>query len=106
MRGFFEKDGKHRGVQIFKSTVVSGPYSPISSGPVTPEDWDCLDGTLFIEENSPWLVFSHEWTQIHDGAICAIPRRVLVGRRGIVYIRILCSFRLHALAGRLKVLLH
>ena len=41
-----------------------------------------------------------------DGAICAIPRRVLVGRRGIVYIWILCSFRLHALAGRLKVLLH
>ncbi|EHL12214.1 hypothetical protein HMPREF9624_00521 [Oribacterium asaccharolyticum ACB7] len=68
----FYADGKHRGVQIFKSTAVTGPYSPISSGPVTPEDWDCLDGTLFIEENSPWLVFSHEWTQIQDGAICAI----------------------------------
>jgi len=40
------------------------------------------------------------------GAICAIPRRVLVDRRSIVYIRILCSFRLHASAGRLKVLLH
>lgn len=27
-----------------------------------------------------------------DGAICAISRRVLAGQRGIVRIRILCSF--------------
>ena len=41
-----------------------------------------------------------------DGVIGAIPRRVLVERRGIVRIRILCSFRFHASAGTLKVLVH
>lgn len=68
----FCADGRHRGVQIFRAASLTGPYLPISSGPATPADWDCLDGTLYIEENIPWLVFSHEWTQIHDGAICAV----------------------------------
>ncbi len=52
---------------------ITGPYVPISGSPATPEDWDCLDGTLYVEENTPWLVFSHEWTQIQNGAICALP---------------------------------
>ena len=41
-----------------------------------------------------------------DGTIGAIPRRVLVGHRGIVRIRVLRSFRFHASAGTLKVLAH
>ncbi|HOT51555.1 MAG TPA: family 43 glycosylhydrolase, partial [Candidatus Hydrogenedentes bacterium] len=49
-----------------------GPYRVHGDGPVTPPDWDCLDGTLFIgEDKQPWIVFCHEWTQTRDGEICA-----------------------------------
>jgi beta-xylosidase len=71
MLASFYAEKKCRGVQILKSDHIEGPYIPIVDRAVTPSDWECLDGTLFIdEEETPWLIFSHEWTQIEDGAIC------------------------------------
>lgn len=70
----FKAEGVCRGTQILRSESVTGPYVPISDGPVTPRDWECLDGTLHVDENGkPWMVFCHEWVQIHDGEICCIP---------------------------------
>ena len=63
----FYAENRHRGVHIFRSGQITGPYVPISGSPATPEDWDCLDGTLYVEENTPWLVFSHEWTHRRGG---------------------------------------
>lgn len=61
-----------RGTQIFVADDVTGPYRPLTEGPVTPKGWTCLDGSLFIDEqDQPWMVFCHEWVQIIDGAICA-----------------------------------
>ncbi len=52
---------------------LPGPFYPHSSGPVTPADWECLDGTLFVDdEQHPWLVFCHEWLQVSDGEMCAV----------------------------------
>jgi hypothetical protein len=64
-----------RGTAILKSTAgVMGPYVPHSDGPVTPRDWECLDGTLFVDgQGKPHLVFCHEWQQIGDGEICTVP---------------------------------
>lgn len=71
MLASFKAEGKCRGVQILASYSLAGPYEPISEGAVTPPDWECLDGTLYLdEEGVPWLVFSHEWTQIQDGTVC------------------------------------
>lgn len=39
---------------------------------VTPPDWDCLDGTLYFEGRKVYMIFSHEWTQVGDGEICAV----------------------------------
>ena len=70
----FKAEGVCRGTQILRSESVTGPYAPISDGPVTPRDWECLDGTLHVDENGkPWMVFCHEWVQVHDGEICCIP---------------------------------
>lgn len=70
----FNAPGHRRGSQILHADALTGPYRPISDGPVTPCDWECLDATLFVEEDgSPWVVFSHEWLQIGNGAICAAP---------------------------------
>ena len=46
---------------------------PISDGPVMPKDWECLDGTLFCDEdNNPYIIFCYEWKQIGNGIICAM----------------------------------
>ncbi len=74
MLASFKSDDRCRGVHIMKADSVTGPYIPISANPVTPENWECLDGTLYIDRNEkPWIVFSHEWTQIRNGAICCAP---------------------------------
>lgn len=71
----FNAENHCRSVQIMKSKTPLGPFEPISDGPITPAKWECLDGTLYVEEGTPWMIFCHEWTQIHDGAICAMKLR-------------------------------
>lgn len=66
-----KKDGVHRGTQVFVADSPMGPFSLHSDGPVTPRDWECLDGTLYVdEEGTPFIVFCHEWTQVVDGEVC------------------------------------
>lgn len=62
-----------RGTQILVSDQPLGPYTPLTDEPVTPRDWECLDGTLYVDRKKhPWLIFCHEWLQVQDGEICAI----------------------------------
>ncbi|OGX68095.1 MAG: hypothetical protein A2189_09295 [Paenibacillus sp. RIFOXYA1_FULL_44_5] len=50
-----------------------GPFRALGDGPVTPRDWESLDGTLYVDHNSdPWMVFCHEWVQVQNGEICAV----------------------------------
>ena len=70
----FGAEGQYKGTQILKADKPEGPYEPISDGPVTPRDWDCLDGTFYLDrKGQPWIVFCHEWTQVIDGEIVAMP---------------------------------
>jgi arabinan endo-1,5-alpha-L-arabinosidase len=70
----FKSPTASRGTQILKSDKPAGPYRLHSDGPVTPRDWEGLDGTLFVDDHgAPWMVFSHEWVQVNDGEICALP---------------------------------
>jgi arabinan endo-1,5-alpha-L-arabinosidase len=70
----FAKDERQRGTQILVSDRPEGPYRLHSDGPVTPRDWECLDGTLFVDDaGKPWMVFCHEWVQVEDGEMCALP---------------------------------
>jgi arabinan endo-1,5-alpha-L-arabinosidase len=62
-----------RGTQVLAADSPLGPYRPMGPRPQTPEDWVCLDGTLWVEGGQPWMVFCHEWVQVGDGAICAVP---------------------------------
>jgi arabinan endo-1,5-alpha-L-arabinosidase len=69
----FKAEGRCRGTQILAADSPRGPFLPISDGPVTPRDWECLDGTLFVDAaDQPWIVFCHEWVQVGDGEICAL----------------------------------
>jgi beta-xylosidase len=70
----FKADGVCRGTQILAADQATGPYVPHSDGPVTPRDWECLDGTLHLDrQGTPWMVFCHEWVQVGDGEMCAMP---------------------------------
>ena len=63
---------RNRGTQILKANSPLGPFLPHSDGPVTPAEWSCLDGTLYVENGKPYIIFCHEWTQVGDGEICAL----------------------------------
>jgi arabinan endo-1,5-alpha-L-arabinosidase len=69
----FKAEGICRGTQILAADGPRGPFLPISDGPVTPRNWECLDGTLFVDaHDQPWMVFCHEWVQVGDGEVCAV----------------------------------
>ncbi|MEZ4666353.1 MAG: glycoside hydrolase family 43 protein [Anaerolineae bacterium] len=69
----FKAEEACRGTQILVAEIPHGPFIPISDGPVTPRNWECLDGTLFVDKDDrPWIVFCHEWVQVGDGEICAL----------------------------------
>ncbi|MBQ9785466.1 MAG: family 43 glycosylhydrolase [Clostridia bacterium] len=70
--GSCKAETRHRGTQIFVCDTPDGTFVPVSDRAATPAEWECLDGTLYVEDGVPYLVFSHEWTQVGDGEICAV----------------------------------
>lgn len=68
----FKSDDRCHGTQILRADTPTGPFLPHSDGPVTPPDWESLDGTLYIENGKPYMVFCHEWLQVKDGEMCAM----------------------------------
>ena len=70
----FKCDARRRGTAILRAESPLGPFVPWSDGPVTPAEWECLDGTFYVDRaGKPWMVFCHEWVQAGDGTICALP---------------------------------
>ena len=70
--GSCKADGKHRATHIFVCDTPDGEFLPLTEEPITPSDWECLDGTFWVESGKPYIVFSHEWTQVGDGEIWAM----------------------------------
>lgn len=69
----FRSDKRCRGTQILKSESPMGPFLPFTDDAITPPDWQCLDGTFYVDKNGdPYIVFCHEWTQTVDGEIHAM----------------------------------
>jgi len=70
--GSCKADGKCRATHIFVCDSPDGEFVPLSKNPITPPDWECLDGTFFVEDGVPYMIFSHEWVQVKNGEICAV----------------------------------
>jgi len=64
-----------RGTWIFRADSPEGPFKPLKSASTTPPSWMALDGTLYVENHTPYMVFCHEWVQLIDGAIAALKLR-------------------------------
>lgn len=69
----YKAENACRGTQIFIAEQPEGPFRIHSDGPVTPHDWECLDGTLYVDKNgTPYMIFCHEWLQVHNGEMCCV----------------------------------
>ena len=71
----FKAEGVSRGTQILKADTPIGSFKVHSDGPVTPDDWECLDGTFYVEPTEggrPYMIFCHEWVQVENGEMCAV----------------------------------
>ena len=68
----FHREKEFRGTAILVSNTPDGKFEPLSDGFITPENWYSLDGTFYVEDGVPYMVFCHEWTQIKDGSVCAV----------------------------------
>lgn len=58
-----------RGTQILVADNPEGPFKPFFNKSTTPLDWMSLDGTLWVENDIPYMVFCREWAQIYDGTM-------------------------------------
>lgn len=73
MLATFMQENGLRGTYSLCAERPTGPFLPHSAGALTPDGWECLDGTLYVDpEGVPYLVFCHEHTRIVDGTICYV----------------------------------
>ena len=68
-----ERNLTPRGTWVFKADSPLGPFKPVKMGPLPPKEWMTLDGTLFVEDGQPYMVFCHEWCQVDNGRMCYAP---------------------------------
>ncbi len=62
--------------QLLVSDSPEGPYTPLVKDHdfcLGPEDWDIIDGTLYEENDTMYMVVVHEWTQLIDGTMAYFP---------------------------------
>jgi hypothetical protein len=61
-----------RGTQIFVADSPDGPFRLLGKDSATPPDFMALDGTLYVENGVPYMIYAHEWIQTLDGTMEAI----------------------------------
>jgi len=58
-----------RGSQVLVSDSPTGPFKTFQNHSTLPVDMMTLDGTLWVENGIPYMVYCHEWVQISDGGV-------------------------------------
>lgn len=58
-----------RGTQVLVADTPFGPFIPFHNRAHTPFERMTLDGTLWVEEGIPYLIYCHEWVQIDNGTM-------------------------------------
>jgi arabinan endo-1,5-alpha-L-arabinosidase len=61
---------------LVSDTGPLGPYRAFENRPTLPEDMMTLDGTLWVEDGVPYMVYCHEWVQIVNGTVEMIQLKV------------------------------
>lgn len=50
---------ENKGIVLFKSDDPMGPFEPVTGDTITPEDVDAIDATLYEEDGTTYMVYSH-----------------------------------------------
>jgi len=58
-----------RGTQVLVADSPLGPFRAFHNRAHTPADQMALDGTLWVEDDVPYMVYCHEWVEIADGTV-------------------------------------
>lgn len=66
----FGSDDKKKGIYVLKSSSSEGPFS-LYSDRLTPDNWTCIDGTVYLDEDKAFLIFSHSFEDLIDGTSAA-----------------------------------
>lgn len=70
----FRLPNYRRSTIVAVSDSLTGPFRMVKTDrPVLPPELMTLDGTLFVEDGRPWMVYANEWLQRIDGTIEAFP---------------------------------
>ena len=60
----------HRATQIYWADRPEGPFQAFENKlPHTPMGQMCLDGTLWVENGVPYMIYCHEWVELMDGTM-------------------------------------
>lgn len=68
----FGSGDKKKGIYVLCSEKPEGPFT-LYSERLTPEAWSCIDGTLYWEDETPYLIFSYSFEDSPSGDMCLIP---------------------------------
>lgn len=60
---------ERRASHILVSDKAEGPYRPMKDKTYLPENKPTLDGTFWVENGKPYMVYCYEWLQNWDGTI-------------------------------------
>ena len=55
-----------RGTQIAVSDTPKGPFVPLVNRAVTPLEQSCIDGTFYLYNGKPYIIYSHDWPDNYD----------------------------------------
>lgn len=80
-----------RGTQVFWSKSPEGPFQAFGREPFTPIDQMCLDGTLWVEDGHPFMVYCHEWVEVVDGEMVLVPLKKDLSAPAGAPVRLFCA---------------
>jgi hypothetical protein len=60
---------ERRSCHVLRSDQPGGPFTPMTNPIYLPADKPTLDGTLWIEDGRPYMIFCYEWLQNLNGTI-------------------------------------
>lgn len=55
-----------RGTQVAVSDTPCGPFIPVKNAPITPQYHSCIDGSLYVHNGVPYVVYSHDWPDCYS----------------------------------------
>lgn len=68
-RNWYHTGRVMRGSQVLVSDSPYGPFKTFAPHATLPSDMMTIDGTLWVEDGVPYMVYCHEWVQVTDGAV-------------------------------------